>query len=38
MGVTDSLEFIDQKVVEEILSEGVAQKLRELVNKMTTRR
>lgn len=38
MGVTDSLEFIEQKVVEEILSEGVAQKLRELVNKMTTRR
>ncbi len=38
MGVTDSLEFIDQKVVEEILPEGVAQKLRDLVNKMTTRR
>ena len=38
IGVTDSLEFIDQKVLEEILPEAVAQKLRDLVNKMTTRR
>ena len=38
IGVADSLEFIDQKVLEEILPESVAQKLRDLVNKMTTRR
>ena len=34
----DSLAFIDQKVLEEILPESVAQELRDLVNKMTTRR
>lgn len=38
MGVIDSMEFIDQKVLEEILPEAVAQRLRDLVNKMTTRR
>tara|TARA_B100001564_G_scaffold357681_2_gene374508 strand:+ start:447 stop:1343 length:897 start_codon:yes stop_codon:yes gene_type:complete len=38
MGVSDSIEFIEQKVMEEILPESVAQKLRDLVNKMTTRR
>ena len=38
MGVADSLAFIDQKVLEEILPESVAQQLRDLVNKMTTRR
>lgn len=38
MGVSDSLAFIDQKVLEEILPESVAQQLRDLVNKMTTRR
>jgi hypothetical protein len=38
MGVIDSMEFIDQKVLEEILPEVVAQRLRDLVNKMTTRR
>jgi hypothetical protein len=38
MGVSDAHEFIDQKVLEEILPEGVAQELRNLVNKMTTRR
>lgn len=38
IGVTDSIEFIDQKVLEEILPENVAQRLRDLVNKMTTRR
>lgn len=38
MGVSDSIEFIEQKVMEEILPENAAQKLRDLVNKMTTRR
>ncbi|MDA7845530.1 hypothetical protein N9A87_00600 [Euryarchaeota archaeon] len=38
MGVADSMEFIDQKVLEEILPEDVAQRIRDLVNKMTTRR
>ena len=38
IGVADSIEFIEQKVLEEILPEDVAQRLRELVNKMTTRR
>ncbi len=38
IGVTDSIEFIEQKVLEEILPEDVAQRLRDLVNKMTTRR
>lgn len=38
IGVSDSIEFIEQKVMEEILPEDAAQKLRELVNKMTTRR
>jgi hypothetical protein len=36
--VSDSIEFIEQKVMEEILPEDAAQKLRDLVNKMTTRR
>jgi len=38
IGVSDSIEFIEQKVMEEILPEDAAQKLRDLVNKMTTRR
>lgn len=38
IGVVESIEFIDQKVLEEILPEDIAQKLRDLVNKMTTRR
>ncbi len=38
IGVVESIEFIDQKVLEEILPENIAQKLRDLVNKMTTRR
>ena len=38
IGVVESMEFIDQKVLEEILPENIAQKLRDLVNKMTTRR
>ena len=38
MGVTDSLEFIELKVEEEILPRKVADKLRDLVSRMTTRR
>jgi hypothetical protein len=38
MGVTDSLEFIELKVEEEILPRQVADKLRDLVSRMTTRR
>jgi len=38
MGVTDALEFIEQKVEEEILPREVADKLRTLVSRMTTRR
>ena len=38
IGVVESIEFIDQKVLEEILPENISQKLRDLVNKMTTRR
>jgi hypothetical protein len=38
IGVSDSIEFIEQKVMEEILPEDAAQKLRDLVNKMTIRR
>ncbi|RJU97717.1 MAG: hypothetical protein DWC04_05315 [Candidatus Poseidoniales archaeon] len=38
IGVSDCIEFIEQKVMEEILPEDAAQKLRDLVNKMTTRR
>lgn len=38
MGVTDALEFIEQKVEEEILPREVADKLRSLVSRMTTRR
>lgn len=38
MGVTDSLEFIELKVEEEILPRQVADKLKDLVSRMTTRR
>ena len=38
MGVDESHAFIDQKVEELILSEAVANELRQLVNRMTTRR
>ena len=38
MGVTDALEFIEVKVEEEILPREVADKLRDLVSRMTTRR
>lgn len=38
MGVGESHAFIDQKVEELILSEAVANDLRQLVNRMTTRR
>lgn len=38
MGVTDALEFIESKVEEEILPRAVADKLRDLVSRMTTRR
>ncbi len=38
MGVTDALEFIELKVDEEILPREVADKLRDLVTRMTTRR
>ena len=38
MGVTDALEFIELKVEEEILPREVADKLRDLVSRMTTRR
>jgi len=38
MGITDSLEFIELKVEEEILPRQVADKLRDLVSRMTTRR
>ena len=38
MGVADALEFIEQKVEEEILPREVADKLRTLVSRMTTRR
>ena len=38
MGITDSLEFIELKVDEEILPRQVADKLRDLVSRMTTRR
>lgn len=38
IGVTDSIEFIEQKVSEEILPEDAAKRLRELVSRMTTRR
>lgn len=38
IGVTDALEFIEVKVEEEILPREVADKLRDLVSRMTTRR
>lgn len=38
MGVSDALEFIELKVEEEILPREVADKLRDLVSRMTTRR
>ena len=38
MGVPEALEFIEQKVEEEILPREVADKLRDLVSRMTTRR
>jgi hypothetical protein len=38
IGVTDALEFIELKVEEEILPRKVADKLRDLVSRMTTRR
>ena len=37
-GVSESHEFIEQKVEELILTENVANELRQLVNRMTTRR
>ena len=38
MGVSDALEFIELKVEEEILPREIADKLRDLVSRMTTRR
>lgn len=38
IGIADSLEFIELKVEEEILPREVADKLRDLVSRMTTRR
>jgi len=38
IGVLEALEFIEQKVEEEILPREVADKLRDLVSRMTTRR
>ena len=38
IGVTDSLAFIESKVDEEILPRDIADKLRDLVSRMTTRR
>ena len=38
MGVLDAFEFIELKVEEEILPRQVADKLRDLVSRMTTRR